>query len=126
MRRTLALVLSGLLAASSIGCGLREIRNKTKFGPEFRHRGSDRTNGVRWTVQQGFDFKWDKGITTGIAYRRRDMDNGNGDNDNGVWFDVSFPVWKAKKKPDPLKRRIEDLEKRLAELEAQSGASGGK
>jgi hypothetical protein len=96
---------------------LKEVRSKTKFGPEFRHKGSNRTNEVRWYAQQGFDFKWEKGITTGVTYRRRDVDGGSGDNDNGVWIDFSFPIWKAPKKADALARRVVELERRLAQLE---------
>ncbi len=118
------LVVCSIALALSTGCALREVKGKTKFGPSFRHKGSNRTNSVRWTAQQGFDFKWDNGITTGIDFRRRDTDDGNGDNDNAIFFDVSYPLWKAKKKTDPTKKRIKKLEKRLAELEAKLEESG--
>ncbi len=108
------------------GCGLKEIRSKTKFGPEFRHKGSNSTNSVRWTAQQGFDFKWKKGWSTGITYRRRDTDNGNGDNDNGVWLDFSFPIWKAPKKKDKDSKKtseyISELEQRITLLESMYDA----
>ncbi|MFQ5490421.1 MAG: hypothetical protein ACE5GE_06830 [Phycisphaerae bacterium] len=113
-----ALVACGLMLSMVSGCALKEIRSKSKFGSEFRHSGTKNTNKVRYTVQQGFDFKWDKGITTGVTYRRRDDDDGGGDNDNGVWFSVSFPLWKAKPKADTSEARIERLERRLAALEA--------
>ncbi|MCH7526031.1 MAG: hypothetical protein IID39_01210 [Planctomycetes bacterium] len=118
MNPPLLIVLS-LLVALAPGCALEEVRSKTKFGPEFRHKGSNRTNAVRWTAQQGFDFKWDKGISTGITYRRRDTDEGSGDNDNGVWIDISFPIWQAPEKADAMARRVERLERRLARLESQ-------
>ena len=105
------------LAPRLTGCALEEVRSETKVGPEFRHRGSNRTNRDRWTAQQGIQFKWDKGISTGLTYRRRDTDDGGGDNDNGIWFDVSFPLWKAKKRPDAVTERVAELERRLAELE---------
>ena len=116
----------GLLLAAALvfvpGCTLLEIRSKSKVGPEFRHRGSDRTDSIRWYAQQGFEFVWrddrNNKLTTGITYRRRDVDNGNSDNDNGVWLDFSFPVWKAPAPPSPLERRVQDLERRLAEFEA--------
>lgn len=101
------------------GCALQEVRSKSAFGPEFRHKGSNRTDAVRWTVQQGFEFKWDKGISTGITYRRRDTDDGNGDNDNRVLLEFSFPIWKAKKAPNVTAQRVEELERRLAELETE-------
>lgn len=107
-----------LLVASGPGCSrLKEVRSKTKFGPSFRHKGSKRTDSVRWTVQQGFDFKWKGGVTTGVSYRRRDTDAGTGDSDNGVFFSLSFPVWEAPKKPGSTKKRLKHLEKRVLELE---------
>lgn len=118
MKEMLLIVLSLMVTLAS-GCALKEVRSKTKFGPEFRHKGSNRTNEVRWYAQQGFDFKWEKGITTGVTYRRRDVDGGSGDNDNGVWIDFSFPIWKAPKKADALARRVVELERRLAQLEVQ-------
>ncbi len=111
------IVACGLIVSMFSGCGVKEIRSKSKFGPEFRHSGLARTSRTRWTAQQGIEFKWDKGVTTAMTYRRRDTDNGNGDNDNGVWFEVSFPLWKAKTKPDKNAARIRDLERRLAALE---------
>ncbi len=111
-------MLVALLVLPSItGCALQEVRSKSKAGPEFRHRGSNRTNSVRWSAEQGFEFKWEKDIKTGVTYRRRDEDGGGGDNDNGVWFDVSFPIWKAKKRPGVTPDRIAEIERRLAELE---------
>ena len=107
----------GLLVCLATGCALQEVRSKTKAGPEFRYTSSSRTNEDRWTVEQGFEFKWDHGITTGVTYRRRDVDQGDADHDDGVWVDFSFPIWQAPKKPDLTARRVDVLEKRLAELE---------
>ena len=104
------------------GCQLKEIRSKTKFGPEFRHKGSNSTNAIRWTSQQGFDFKWKRGISTGITYRRRDTASGSGDNDNGVWLDFSFPIWKAPKINEESTEYIQELEMRIAKLEAMYDA----
>ncbi len=42
----------GLVLALLQGCALVEIRSKSKAGPEFRHRGSDRTDSIRWYAQQ--------------------------------------------------------------------------
>lgn len=108
-----------LLVPVLVGCGLQEIRSKSKLGPEYRHSGTNGTDLVRWTVQQGVEFKWDKGIDTGITYRRRDVDDGGGSNDNGVWFDVSFPIWRAKKDRPAAVGKIAELERRVAELEAR-------
>ena len=120
MRRS-ALLLCVALLGPVAGCALQEIRSKSKVGPEFRHQGSNNTNSVRWYVQQGVEFKWDQGVTTALTYRRRDLDQGLGDNDNGVWFEFGFPIWKAPQKPDLLARRVEVLERRLAELESRNG-----
>jgi len=113
-------IMIGVLLLSLAGCTLQEIRSKSKFGPEYRYKGSSRTDSVRWYAQQGVEFKWDKDIVTAVTYRRRDEDNGNGDHDNAVWFELSFPIWQAKKPPDQTARQIEVLEMRLAQLEAQS------
>ena len=115
-----------LMALLVSGCALKEVRSKSKFGPEFRDRG-DRTNEVRWTsIEQGFDFKWDRGWKTGITYRRRDTDEGGGGNDNGVWIDFSFPIWQAERAPDTTAKRIEVLERRLAQLESDRASAGGE
>lgn len=116
--RTGTLVACGLMVLMSSGCGIKEIRSKSKFGPEFRHSGTRRTSRDRWTAQQGIEFKWDKGVSTTLTYRRRDVNNGAGDYDNGVWFEVSFPLWKAKPKEDKNASRIRELERRLAAIEA--------
>jgi len=116
------ILVGGVLVYCLPGCALQEIRSKTKVGPEFRHKGSNSTNAERWTAQQGIEFKWDTGISTGLTYRRRDTNHGTGDNDNGVWFEFSFPLWKAANKKSELERRVETLEERLAALEVDKRA----
>ena len=111
-------ILCGILIVQTPGCALEEIRNKTSFGPQFRHRASDDTDSVRWVVKQGFDFKWENDVTTGISYLRRDTDDGNGNHDNGVLFSISFPLWKEEKKPKATKKSVKALEARVEELEA--------
>ena len=113
-------IMIGVLLLSVAGCTLQEIRSKSKFGSEYRHSGINRTDSVRWSALQGVEFKWDKGINTAFTYRRRDVDNGNGNHDNGVWFELSFPIWRAVKPPDPMAKKITELEMRLAQLEAES------
>ena len=119
MRIITTLVFTSLTLALQPGCALKEIRGKSKFGTEYRHSGAKRTNKERWSVQQGFEFKWDRGFSTGLSYRRRDDNGGGGDNDNGVFFDFSFPLWKAKPQPDKSEARIRNLERRLAALEKE-------
>ena len=101
------------------GCALKEVRSKTKLGPEFRHNGLTRREAVRWTAQQGVELKWEGGVNTGVTYRRRDTDDGGGNHDDGVWLDFSFPIWKAPKKPDSTEEQLKTLARRLAVLEAQ-------
>ena len=107
-----------LLLTLLSGCALHEIRSKTKVGPEFIHSGSDNTNSERWTVEQGLEFRWDKGITTGVTYRRRDVDDGNGNNENRVLLEFSFPLWRAESQQTTLARRVQRLQNRLDTLEA--------
>lgn len=120
--KSMAVCGAFLLLAS--GCALQEVRSKSKVGPEFRHSGATNTNSERWHVEQGIDFRWDNGVTTGLSYRRRDVNDGNGDNENRVLFEFSFPLWKAESQQAKLKRRLALLETRLTRLEAaaQNGA----
>lgn len=126
---TLFLCCTGSIAFLLLcsGCELQEIRSKNKFGTEWRHKGSNGTDRERYAVQPGFEFKWDNGVTTGVSYRRRDDNDGSGDDDNGLFVDVSFPLWKAKKKEKASETaRIERLEERIAQLEAKLEASLAK
>ena len=115
-----------MLALAGCQLELREVRGKTKFGPAFRHKGSNRTDRVRWTAQQGIQFKWKKGINTTVTYRRRDVDDGTGSNDNAVFFSISYPLWEAKKASRSDKKRIKRLEKRLKRLEALKKEEDGR
>jgi hypothetical protein len=125
-RRIVMLLLAFSLASVSACSKLKEVRSESKFGPRFNHRGTKRTDSTQWTVQQGVEFKFKDGFKTGITYRRRDVDDGNGNNDNSVFVDFSFPIWKAKKKPSANKKRIKKLEKRIAKLEAILTEEGEK
>ena len=118
-------VVSGVLISTVLlsGCTLQEVRGKSKGGAEWRHSGSRNENDERYSFEQGFEFKWDNGWSTGISGRRRDVNDGTGDNDTGVWLDVSYPLWKAPKKASAEQRRIAELEKRLALLEGRGEES---
>jgi len=119
MTRCVAILMIGCGVFAFSGCSkLKEIRSKSKFGPRYNHRGTKRTDSTQWTVQQGIEFKFKDGSKTGITYRRRDVDDGNGNNDNSVFVDFSFPIWKAPKKRSSQKKRLKKLEKRVAQLEA--------
>ena len=120
-------LLIGVLVAFAGGCAmptmpvLQEVRHKNRVGVEEQHKGSSDTNAERYTVAQGVEFKWDKGLVTGVEVRRRDQNEGDGDNDTGLWFDVSYPLWQAaggEKHADnetrELRLRIEELEGRMA------------
>ena len=109
-----------LLVSGTAGCSLNEIRGENKFGPEYRRDGLRNTHVTRWTAQQGLEFKWDNGVNTGVTYRYRETVDGVDDKDNGIWFEVSYPLWKKKKQPDDLALRVNSLERRLAELEPKT------
>lgn len=102
------------------GCSwtLKEVRGKTKAGPEFRTKS--RVHETRYTVQQGLDFKWDNGWSTAVTFRRRDTDDGGkGEHDNGIWIEMSYPLWKRPAKPDAQSAEIDALRARLARLELE-------
>ncbi len=120
-------LLIGLIfcITSGEGCGLREIRSKTKAGVEYRQKNVDKSTHERYLAQESVQFKWDNGVDTSVIYRRRDLsDNVSGDHDDGVWFEVSVPIWKAKPKPDQTVARVEHLERRIQELEARLAQIG--
>ncbi len=133
-RRVRAILLVPLVAclAESGGCkssSVTEVRGKTSFGPEFRNRGNN-TSEIRYDARQAVELRWDNGWTSGVTYRRRDIDGGSGDNENLVLFEVGYPIWKAPKKPDKtvlqieeLQRQIGELQSRIAGVDSQSGHS---
>lgn len=104
------------------GCALKEVRSKVAFGPEFRHSGERNTSEVRYYASQGIELKWDRGITTELNYRRREIDEGSGDNENLLLVQVGFPLWEAQQPENPLAKRVRELERRLAELENRQAA----
>lgn len=108
-----------ILLALLSGCALEEVRSKNKYGVDFRYAGSRRGEDARYHVEPGLELKWEKGVTTGFSYRRRDVDDGVGAHDDGVFFDFGFPIWKRPKPEAKTAERIEQLERRLAELEAR-------
>ncbi|MBN2446692.1 MAG: hypothetical protein JXO22_08200 [Phycisphaerae bacterium] len=122
MRVVLISGLASLLILSA-GCAtVQEVRGKFKAGPEFQHAGNSSEDSVRYKFQPGVEVKWSNGVTTGVSYRRRDIDEGNGNKDQTVYFDLSFPIWKAKPKEDRLTARIEQLEKALEAINAERAA----
>lgn len=116
-------IVHSLLAVSVLlvsGCSLQEVRSKQRVGVEYRYSGGSESNLQRWTVQQGLEFKWQDGVSTGLVYRRRDNDDGESDHDDGVWFDVSYPIWRAERKPPPSdKDQIAQLRRELAAIRQQ-------
>ncbi len=98
-----------------------EVRGKTSFGPEFRNRGNN-THETRYDVRQNIDLKWDNGWSTGVTYRRRDVDEGSGDSENLLLFDVGYPIWKAPKKSDKTAARIGELEQQVQDIRARLAA----
>jgi len=115
MRKFVTLTLLSLSALVATGCATpQELRSKWKFGPEYR--SGNHMSHTRHTVQTGLECKWSNGWTTGVTYRGRYNDGANGFDrqDQGVWFEFSFPLWKAEK-PD----RVKTLESRLRVLESR-------
>ncbi|MEE9296208.1 MAG: hypothetical protein V3W34_14775 [Phycisphaerae bacterium] len=114
--QALVVLLVGLITC---GCRLTEIGSKHKLGVEYRHSGANDHEAQRYTFRQGLVFKWDDGSDTTITYRRRDVNDGAGDHDDGVWIEFSYPVWKAPdRRKDDLSRRVQALERQVASLTA--------
>jgi len=102
----------------SQACNLKEIRSKTKFGVEHRAESIDKSDLERYLVQEAIQFKWDNGVDTTVSYRRRDVrDSPSADYDNGYWFEIGVPIWKAPNKSKSADARIALLEERIAHLE---------
>ncbi len=118
-RRACALCLASLTAVLALaGCKANptELRGKTSFGPEFQNRGNN-TSQIRYDARQAFEMKWDNGWTTGLSFRRRDIDDGSGDNENRVMAEIGYPLWKAPKKEDKATdRRIQELQEQVEEM----------
>jgi len=109
-----------LLVSFSLSCSLEEIRLVSEGGVEYRRNNFDKSERERYTVQEKVDFKWEDGVNTAVTYRRRDVSDGpSGDHDDGVWFEIGFPIWKRPKPQDPTIARIEALERRIAQLESE-------
>ena len=112
-----------LLGAGCKSASVTEVRGKTSLGPEFRNRGNN-TSEIRYDLRQAAELRWDNGWTTGMTYRRRDIDGGSGDNENLFLFELGYPIWKAPKKPDKTAMQIEELQKQIGELQSRlAGAS---
>jgi len=92
-----------LMISIALMCGcnnLKEIRMKNKFGPEFRTKGAgdDSTHDVRYSIEHGYQFVWENGISTDISYRRRDISGGDGGHDNGVRVGITIPIWQKERR----------------------------
>lgn len=121
-----------LLMLTCNGCksvSITEVRGRTAFGPEFRNFGTN-THDIRYYVRQGVEAKLSNDWTTGVMYQRRDIDEGSGDNENLVLFEIGYPIWKKPKEPEKAALQIQDLERELldlsallAEAESQDGLS---
>lgn len=109
-----------LLLVSGCSWQLQSVTGKTKFGPEFRRNSSHR-NSTRWTsIEQEIELKWDNGWSTLLGYRRRDVDDGGGGDDNRFNIGFKYPIWKRSKVSDGAERRYNDLERRLTQLEREN------
>lgn len=122
-KQMLCLSMAMTFLTPVVGCQstqVTEVRGRTAFGPEFRNFGTN-THDIRYYVRQGVDLKWSNDWTTGVMYQRRDLDNGNGDNENLVLFEVGYPLWKGGKKQEKTAQRfqIDDLENALQGLRSE-------
>lgn len=115
-----------LFILPAVGCesgSITEINGKTSFGPEFRNFGNN-TQDIRYTAIQGLEFKLANKWTVGMSYQRRDVDEGSGDNENALLFEIGYPLWNA---PKPEKTaedfQIEELERELRELDYELAAA---
>ena len=115
------IILLGILLTCP-GCALREVRSKSRTGPEFRQK-ADRTVDERWWFEQGISLKWDKGVETGLTYRQREIYDGANEDEKAVLLDFSFPLWRAPSAEARLAARVEALQARVVELEAAVQAS---
>jgi len=108
---------------------VQHIESKGRVGPDIRETDSG-TNNNRWTAQTGFEATTYNGHKFGLEYRRRDTDNGIGNNDghdDSVWLTWSVPVWKDTSRPNKekqLEQRIAALERRLADQDRPQVPSG--
>jgi len=112
-----------LLLVMVPGCALEEVRYKNKFGAEWRNIQARTQDDERYTFEPGLDFKWEKGVATGASFRHRSTNDGRGDDDNGVFIDISFPIWKKPKPEAKTAEHIQELQERLARLEAELAAA---
>lgn len=98
---------------------VQNIHSTGRVGPDIRETDSG-TNNNRWTAQTGFEATTYNGHKFGLEYRRRDTDNGIGNNDghdDSVWLTWSVPVWKDTSRPNKEKQKEKQLEQRIAALE---------
>ena len=126
-RRAAPIVAMISLIAFTGGCALQEIRGKNQFGPEFQHDGVKRSDQIRYYAGQQIELKWDNSWTTAVTYRYRAVDEGNGNQEQLVLFEVGYPIWKVPKKVEKtsegFQKRIESLEKELEGMRAKFTAS---
>jgi hypothetical protein len=87
--KTITLIITTILLSSC--SSLTEIRHKNSIGQEFRE------NSDRYSLQEGIEFSFENGIKTGVSYRHRFTDNDEDTAENGVWLELSYPLWKKKK-----------------------------
>jgi hypothetical protein len=112
------LIAAALLATGCKSASIAEIRGKNQFGPEFQNQGNN-THQIRYYAGQQVELKWENGWTTAATYRYRPVDEGNGNQEHLVLFEVGYPLWKAPKKPDKTTMQIEELQKQVGEMQSQ-------
>jgi hypothetical protein len=119
-----------LLVAPVVLCGCRnvcvtEINGKTSIGPQFQNHGNN-TQDVKYFTIQNLEMKLSNKWTMGVMYQRTDTDEGSGDNENLLLFEVGYPLWNAPKKAVSTAEllQIEGLERELRKLDLELAAAG--
>lgn len=113
------LIAVGLFLPGCKSASITEVRGKNQFGPEFRHDGIKRSDEIRYYAGQQIEAKWENGWTTAVTYRLRAIDEGSGNQEHLVLFEVGYPLWKAPKKPDKTAMQIEELQRQIGVLQSQ-------
>lgn len=130
LRRLMLLCFRVVLVAALFGLSgcknlcLTEINGKTSAGPQIHNFGSN-THATKYYAIQNLEFKFSNKWTFGVMYQRADIDDGAGDNENLLLFELGYPLWNAPKKPVKTAEelQIEGLERELRLLNVELAAA---
>lgn len=130
---SLMLIVAALGVSGCKSAKVIEISGKSAGGAQFQNHGNN-THDVKYYAIQSLEFKLSNKWTIGVGYQRTDIDEGTGDNENLILFEVGYPM-NAPKKPEKTaeEQQIEGLERELrlldtelaaARMESPDGSSG--